>query len=287
MRHMDSIQQLLEERLRHKLIRIGSSLRSPYSPCCESEHKENPALDINLDKGVFYCHACGQGGKLPKLLEERDGKVATEDLDRNEEVDPFVGDLWNSSSPIDSNSVSAKYLMGRGILWSTIEHVANHLRTFRDCENDVLIYRFTNQVGGIVALQRTFLNRASRRKIQRKYLGKKSFGVAVLKDASEVIVAEGLETGLSVFQHLNCMPGLIITGDAGGLSSLAISNSWAIEKKQKVIVAADNDLEEVGQEAAFSIYEQFPEKTFIYTPSLPGTDWNDSLVGGKIFKEWF
>ena len=139
---------------------------------------------------------------------------------------------------------------------------------------------------GLVAVQRVLWNETTQTKIGRRYAGPKKFGISILKDAKDVIVAEGLETGLSVRQHLGNSYGLIIAGDAGNLSSLAEANCWAVKNRGTIIIAADNNKDNTGIKAAREVFQRFHRKTLIYMPSRPDHDWNDLLVQKKIHLEW-
>ena len=44
--------------------------------CCPFHDDRNPSCSINIEKGVFFCHACGEKGTLRKLFERFGSSVS-------------------------------------------------------------------------------------------------------------------------------------------------------------------------------------------------------------------
>ena len=81
--------------------------------------------------------------------------------------------------------------------------------------------------------------------------------------------------------------GLVIAGDAANMAALADpANKWVLKDKREVILAADNDIDGGGRNAAMAVYSAFPGICKIKIPSRPGSDWNDILTAQQMESEW-
>lgn len=274
--------------------KVGDQIRFVTCPICGSSHPNNLAFCVDPNKGTYKCFVCNEGGHLSKLLEGNNSSTTiakeTEKPSLSEEDESKIEsarDLFAKANIAVEGGTTDNYLKNRSIRYSTWSDLDQPLRESFDSEKiGIAIYPFQNQENEVVAIQRVLYEKEIQTKTGRKYLGKKGLGVSILKDTKEVIVAEGLETGLSVRQHLGNSYGLIICGDAGNMKSLASNNSWALKNRKTIIVAADNDVGSIGVEAARSIFCKFPQQTLIFMPSLPKTDWNDVLQSNKMSLEW-
>jgi len=99
-----------------------------------------------------------------------------------------------------------------------------------------------------------------------------------LNGGTRIIIAEGIETALSMSQKLG-FPAWA-TGSAGLMEQLQIPNEI-----NEVIIAGDNDLSYTGQAAAYTLarrltLQKFPKTVTVMFPDSAGADWNDVLVGG-------
>ena len=283
----------IDEEILQKLgdyIDYGNEYRFYECPLCGYDSHTNPAFSVNTETGVYFCHYCNKGGHIGSIID-----VPVPAQGQYQKTKNHTGTNSTTSSylycglDIDENSISAKYLLSRGIKDTAWKDLDYKLKEKADAESYILIYPFIDETGSTVAVQRTFLDKTGT-KSEKRYEGKKSSGAAILKNNHQVIVAEGLETGLSVKQYLkecfNENYGLIIAGDAGNLTSLADSNAWVLEKKTKIIIAADNDENEVGQKAAKTVYMKFYPHSRLYIPLETGKDWNDLLREKRIQENW-
>lgn len=268
---------------------VGDSIRYIKCPICNSLHPNNPAFSVDKITGQFYCHDCKAGGHIDKLLNEHNDCQAyniyhSKKQYNNDETAKYIYGLFNVSQ---ENSLTDKYLSKRGIQYNTWSDLDTPLKeSQKDTETVVATYPFKNSKNNIVALQRTFINPNTLIRTEKKYIGPKKNGIAILKKAEVVIVAEGLETGLSVRQHLGNSYGLIICGDCNNLETLADHNSWAVSGVNKLILAADNDINNTGIIAARKVLYKYLNKSWIYVPSIPGQDWNDVLLQGRMSEEF-
>jgi putative DNA primase/helicase len=92
------------------------------------------------------------------------------------------------------------------------------------------------------------------------------------------IVGEGIETTLSVVQAC-ALPGWAALS-SGGIMKLVLP-----PEARMVVIAADNDVNGVGQRNARRAAARFcgeGRHARIFTPPGPGTDWNDVLLGKAL-----
>jgi phage/plasmid primase-like uncharacterized protein len=283
-----SLEQLLAEHLNQEPITGDGSVRFAQCPFCNA-NPGNPAFDVNIKKGVYYCHCCDEGGTVRQLLgtdipEEVFKSTQAARSKKKTGMPPDELYLKNCSEVMAVSTVGS-YLFKRGIsrgTWSDLDFTIKHV----NWQSATLVYPFINAESKIVAIQKTFIDPNSKKRKERRYDGPKSQGIAILKKSERIIVAEGLETGLSVRQHLGNEYGLIVCGDAGNMARLENDHLWAIQNCKQVIVAADNDENSVGIEAARKIFFKLPLNTIIKTPSRVDWDWNDVLTKGLMDKEW-
>ena len=98
-----------------------------------------------------------------------------------------------------------------------------------------------------------------------------------LNGGTRIIIAEGIETALSMSQKLG-FPAWA-TGSAGLMEQLQIPNEI-----NEVIIAGDNDRSYTGQAAAYTLarrltLQKCPKTVTVMLPDSAGADWNDVLVG--------
>lgn len=287
-----SLENLLAEHLKQEPIVGEDSIRFARCPLCNA-NPGNPAFDVHPERGVYYCHCCGEGGTVRQLLGTDlpdDVFKSTRASKRTKKPDVPPDDVYlkhSSDTSVISNVGS--YLFGRGIrqtAWSDLDYPLKQLKNSSQKQWAALVYPFINSESKIVAIQKTFIDPVSKKRGDRRYAGPKGQGIALLKKAERIIVAEGLETGLSVRQHLGNEYGLLICGDAGNMAKLESDHFWAIQNCKQIIVAADNDDNCVGVDAARKIFFKLPLTTIIKTPSRLDWDWNDVLTKGLMDKEW-
>lgn len=259
-----------------------------FCPHCLNEHPNNPAFGVNWKTGVYKCHDCGAKGSFFNSRNSVEynrlsSNVSAFDINSHEIFD----EEFFCYKIAEQDSKTAKYLFQRGIKYKTMQMLDVPLRE-EEKTNRIAVYPFFNKLKNVIAYQSVFLDKGEKNFLEKKrrYKGKKSLGVGILRRADKVIVSEGLETGLSVLQELGSQFGLIVCGDTNGLISLSSNNSWALSGTREIVVATDNDKSNAGLKAARSLIYAFPKKTSLYMPSLPGNDWNDVLMNGNFEEEW-
>ena len=199
--------------------------------------------------------------------------------------DRYLEETIHESSAIKDDSKSMVFFnqrsITRDIIGSLDQKIIEHPKY------NCFIYQIKNSDGRTVAIQRTFFSEKNSFKAkERKAFGKVSEGVAILKEGKKVIVSEGLETGLSVLQHLGPEYGLIVSVSANGMKSLADKNSWALQGKDQIVVAVDNDSNRTGANAARELLRKYKLNVILREPPIVGKDWNDLLMSGKLEECW-
>ncbi len=275
------------------LINSGDQIRFPECPECGGYHKDNPAFVINKETGQYYCHECESGGHISKFLQinlKNTRPVKTLKQKKKDTIELFdhEAQLYYEYSEIAlKDSLTDKYLSSRRIKFSTWNDLDVPLKeAIYEEDQEIATYPFINRDGKITAIQKVHIQNNNYKNKERRYFGKKSKGVGILKDLPKIIVAEGLETGLSVRQYLGNDYGLLICGDSGNLKSLAHRHQWVLKNRTQIIIAADNDSNSAGIKCAREVYYKFINKAQIYIPDRPKSDWNDVLIQQKIKEEW-
>jgi Toprim domain len=192
--------------------------------------------------------------------------------------------LWQSSKPI-AGTVAETYLRGRGItcdLPDTLRYAAN-------CWH-ATARRFPAMVGLVeggtgFAVHRTYLRADGTGKAEtvtaKAMLGATAGGaVALSQGQGPLVVAEGLETALSLASGLLCGPATIWAAlSTSGLRRLVLPPAPA-----RLIIAPDGD--KPGREAAHSLANRAHALGWQISmlPAPEGADWNDVLTGKTVLK---
>ena len=187
------------------------------------------------------------------------------------------------------DTVADTYLRMRGIdVISPYlgERTAEALRYHSRCEHAPGVFRSAllariDCVGiGLTALSRTYLAADGSGKAalepQRKFLGAVTGGAVQFNQPKRglwLVVGEGIETTLSVMQATQ-LPGWAALS-AHGIRSLKLP-----ETADHVLIAADNDINGVGQKAAHEAGKRFTKEGRRVRIMLPpkGYDFNDVLL---------
>lgn len=209
-----------------------------------------------------------------------------ENLDRRRRID-YAQCIWNSSFPIigtpagkhqRGRTIIEKYFRSRGI---TIEApLTLRFRWVRHPSGitlPALVAAVVTESEGIIAIHRTYLDdNGNKTKLEpaKAALGPIRGGavrLAVVKPGETLVLTEGIETGLSIFQATE-----LPTWAALGTSNLLQVEIPEIVRQ--VIVAADGD--EAGERAAYSAAQRFLSQGRCVRIARPerGRDFNDYLM---------
>ncbi len=272
---LDSIEDVLGRSIIH-----DDEVRFSNCPSC-GDSKNNPALSINMKKQVFKCHKCGLDGTLSHLaktigVEYKNKPILISTEDDLKKIER-ANEIWKNAKPISMNSKTTDYLRKRGIEWRTLQG----LEIKENCQR-ICIVGIKNRKKELIGLNcREIIDSSA---FSKRYVGRKKGGAAVLRDSDQVIVAEGIVTGLAVLHKIgqNRNMGLVVAGDAGNLPNIA----WALKGKSRVLICADNDFDGQGLRAATDLYSQLGTAATLHVPIRKGTDWADVLNDGRWNHEW-
>lgn len=282
-------------------------LSGKHGPCpiCMAGKDRFRFSDKNGD-GWWHCNQCGHGSGIDlvmrikncdfksaaDLVREHVGEVpvASANSERKGDARKALNDLWRSSVPVTDGDPVSLWLHGRvGFTPATTElRYCSRCRYWDDDRKQAswhpaMVARVLDPEGKPALLHKTYLTadgrKASVEKVRMLMPGRFPPGSAVrLADHGETLgIAEGIETALAASKLF-------------GVPVWAALNAGELEKwvptagVKAVVVFGDNDVNFVGQRAAFSLAQRLSREGFsaeVRIPDQPGTDWNDCLINGK------
>lgn len=302
MRH-DNLAERSRGRWRSILLALGFDkgfLTGKHGPCPICGGADRFRFDDKGD-GAWICNQCGssKGIELVKRVKHVDFVEAAKmietvigaaevDTPRDEPVTDQVARslkmLSERSTPVKPGDAVSLYLSSRlgpmpvPACLRTVERCA-----YRDNGDKLVSYHpamiasVRDPEGHAMALHRTYLTPDGTKaqvKSVRKVLGRLPDGCAVrLAEPAETMgIAEGIETALSAAQLF-------------GIPTWAALNEGRLRTWQppatvrKVIVFGDNDMNCIGQQAAYALAGRLREtiEAFVEIPPVIDTDWNDVL----------
>ena len=273
-----------------------------WSALCPAHPDKNPSLSISTSrdgKTLVHCHAgCSQDEVLAALkargLWPDDGHVGCRPPGRQPDgLEHFERDednrkasalaIWNSSIPASGTPVEI-YLRSRGITLPIPDSIRFHNNLTHHPSSTAwpcMVALIVDVDGAPVAVHRTYLAYDGKGKApvapNKMTLGRCRHGsvrLAVIERDKPLIVAEGIETAMSVMQACH-LPGFAALS-ADGMKSIKLPGD-----AKDVILAADNDTNNVGQAAARSARKRLVRegrKARTVMPPDVGSDFNDILL---------
>ncbi len=275
---------------------------------CPAHQSNGPTLALrDGPRGlIVHCHAgcprddvLGELRRLRLLDSDVDGAVAApdaaeierrraaEERNRQRRIAKAL-DLWRHETGDPCGTAVEWYWAARGLaglpIPPTIRAARSWLRHPEGGSRPVMIALVEHVEHGPVAIHRTWLQTDGEAKAAfrdpRLSLGRVGGAAIRLGEAHEgapLIVAEGIETAASA---------MLVTGwpawaalSAGGIERLVLP---AIPLAADVFIAADHDASGTGERAARIAAQQWiaeGRRVRIALPPVPGTDWNDVLLG--------
>lgn len=259
-------------------------IRKPC-PLCSS----NTGFALDLESGGYFCHSCQSKGKLQDLKIPFDVNLNTikSYSDRrfpksSAKSDDKPQKIWRGLSSIKPHGLTDKYLSSRGIDFHTYHDLnlrEGEVKLWNQdarCETNCFLkctYSFLDSTGSVKAIN--FTRHVSGLK-QKRYLGPKSQGLALLKEAPKLIIAEGLENALTIRQSMGLRGmklGMLIAGDSGNMINYA-DNFYEQLKNYEFVVVRDSD--PAGIKAASHFCRVFNIDEVIHTNQI--LDANDLYI---------
>jgi hypothetical protein len=266
-----------------------------HTPCpyCAPEKELSTRFKIErtLDRARWYCFYCRARGSV----ENRAGKdyspdqlIAAQELQAEKQADTrsYALRLWDEAVPITAGSSADVYLKARGV--EPPPNPDTVMRWHPRCP-----FGKRGRVGCIVSLfrdavsdaptgiHRTHLYSASHGKAERMALGTIA-GSAIklwpLNGGVELAVGEGIETVLAAVKLGEARPPAWAVSVAGSLTRLPL-----IDGVRHLTILADNDANNVSQQAATELYHTYNRDgrdAVIKHPRDVDTDFNDLLRKG-------
>jgi len=194
----------------------------------------------------------------------------------------YIYKLWNETFDI-KDSIVEKYLVGRGLL---LQNTPKYIRYHPNLYHKPTGQYFSAMVSAItrygsdeiIALQRTYLEGQGKANItpNKMLLGEaKGGGIVFGSTALKLIVAEGIETALSIYQATKISTWSCLS--TSGLINIIVPPK---NITPHIIIAADND--HAGVTAASTLSLRLLEKGYQVNIALPPVtkDFNDLLQEG-------
>lgn len=290
------------------LPRLGLSpsfLTGKHGPCPFCQGKDRFRFDDKEGSGSYICGQCGAGYgiDLAQKVLRCDFKTACR------EVDSIIGNLpakaqkkatderseskarWMLEQALkraNDRSIVASYLADRGLSVSSMVlhgdpacpyYIERNNEPFLVGRWPAILAPILSLSGDLLSIQRVYLGDVPEaRKKNARPIGTIAGGAVRLQPAAEEMgVCEGWETGLACHQifKLPIWAGLT----EGGLNTIELP-----PYVRKLHVFGDNDLNFVGQAAAFARAKRAAKDKLevkVHMPAKPGSDWLNVLNEGE------
>lgn len=299
------------------LVGVGISskfLVNRHGPCPVCGGKDRFRFDDKDGRGTFYCSQCGPGDGIElvkrfRSLEFPEAAIEIEsvigsDAPRPSTAEPPPEDtaskyekakeFWRTGRAIEAGDAVYRYLvrrLGRAVATRALRTIP--ATPFGGSTHSAMISAYVDVHGDLAGIQRTFLTPQGQKvkglEADRWNTGSLPDGGAIrlVPHQHRLGIAEGVETALSA--------GILFN-----MPVWAALNENRLEVWQppqgvtEVVVFGDNDLNCVGQAAAYALGKRLNnrrERDIIAQVAIPpdaGTDWNDVLqvrLGGRAEDE--
>lgn len=277
-------------------------LTGRHSQCPSCGGKDRFRFDDKDGKGTFFCTHCGAGGGFKllknifgwefsiaaKKVEEVIGKCEAKEF-KTSQTDPSVRlrAVAKRAKKINKGDPVYTYLQNRGIDGSVIldaEGIGyvkeNYYKNGECVGNYDCMCGLIEDEKCALTYHLTYLSDGGKIKFNpsRKILPPKKpitgGAIRLFRYSDELGVAEGIETALSAYQLFKIPVWSVI--NENGMRGFNIPHNV-----KKIYVYADNDLNYVGQAAAYELARRASLKGLsvkIVAPEGTSNDWNDVLM---------
>lgn len=265
---------------------LGQPLRPDaqnQSVRCPMHNDRVASMSVSIPKGVWYCWACGKGGKLDTLARFLGGNIDRTDLliaTINTEPEPEPVDFrwkWETMIPLSLFTPEGiEYRNAKNLRFETLE--AFGIR--HDTRGNLVMPYFDGD--RVVALR---YRGHSGRKWYESGSERAIYNLNEVRGARRVILCEGESDTHTMYQLLQdlSVDDCVVGGIAGANSSVekwelfALDLMWA----EEVYIAFDADeAGDKGAERAIAVLSQSIPTVRRARPTR-ATDWSDAIAAGE------
>lgn len=282
------IRFLNENNLSYRVNTVSSEITVKECPLCLSDttksRKQNK-LSINYAKMVFQCWGCENAGTWSQFKKGVSGTHG-EPVKKKNDVHLKI---WASGESLQNpaSEVGREYFRLRGLSVPLTEEIryTNRIgyweKGLKVGEYHAVLMRITDNNGEHICTQVIYLDGNGKKAAitpNKKFFGiAKGGSIRLGESATEIGVAEGIDTSLAVHEATNKMLTVFATLSASGMSSFSPS-----QIVKKIHIFADNDRSTTGERAAFKLANSLHEKGIEVYLHIP----HGELVDGQKSKDY-
>jgi len=279
-------------------------LSGKHCPCPLCGGEDRFRFDDLEGRGTYICSQCGSGDGIKLAIgilglsfretalriESMVGGITADIPSKPKQDDEHkrlaLRQAWKESAPITEGDEAWQYLKGRGLSLATMPINLRLHPGMTYFDDGKVVGTFPTMLGVVmgadgkaVSIHRTYLQGGSKAPVpapKKLMAGLPLAGGAIRLAAATdtVAIAEGIETALACQQ----MFGLPVwsTLNASGLAGFIPP-----EGVKQVVIFGDNDLNFVGQSAAYGLAQRLTREGFeveVYIPKRGGDDWLDDMT---------
>jgi putative DNA primase/helicase len=293
----------------------GRFLTGKHSPCPLCGGKDRFRYIDKTGDGWWICNQCGSGDGMDLLM----GFTNQNFVQARDQIRPIVGgctysklptvidkkerqrrmkntvELWDSG--IKNDPLLHEYMADRGLKPEEYDgadlRVAHNVSYYDEDGNhkgklSVMLARVSTRDGKLALIHRTYLAKMKgggfkkKKKMTQRVREWKGGCIRLFgtKDQNRLIVAEGIETALSVRARFYRTHGILIPCWAA-VNAKAMENMALPEHLTNIMIAGDSDASFTGQKAAMCLANRLTvhdkRQVKVMLPEKLETDFNDEL----------